>query len=240
MRNTTLIAALGSVIAASAAQASVAFTYTSLADWQANASAGTGNAVFNGSTQLIDTLAGATESGGTVSSSYVHSWSNFNATSWGSYTPGLPGVFSNQGTMALVGSIHLPGNYMQAGPNGNTMRIEFPNYAGGSLPNTGIYGLGVAYRFVDGTNTAVSGFMTVYFSNGSNISIGQNTLTGTGFAGIWQADFASGQISAIVLSPSTSNGQVIVDTIYVGIVPAPGAVALVGVAGLIGSRRRRA
>jgi MYXO-CTERM domain-containing protein len=44
----------------------------------------------------------------------------------------------------------------------------------------------------------------------------------------------------VVFSAGQPNTTITITDIYYGLVPAPGAVALVGVAGLVGSRRRRA
>jgi hypothetical protein len=136
-------------------------------------------------------------------------------------------------------------------------------FATGSLDNTNIGGsnttgtpFSMTFTF-SGSGSAPANFMGgVAFdftvTPGQLISVtatytGGNATTGTYnaagaptalFVGFWSS---GGQgIDSVTFTAGGANTTFEITNIYYGLVPAPGAIALVGVAGLVGSRRRRA
>ena len=87
-------------------------------------------------------------------------------------------------------------------------------------------------------------------AEGAVIFLYDNTLQSTlflrysGDSGVqWtsgEIDLAAGHSFTVNVNPSIANGSTEVGTVLNFAVPAPGAVALLGVAGLVGGRRRRA
>jgi hypothetical protein len=221
-----LIAISAAALSTAAASASVNLT-TSTASW-------TSAATYYATTTLItDTLQYATQTSGnlvtsTSSGNGYHSWADWTATS---PAPGTQLTLSAAGTS---------GAFMTANDNQSSIKITFTNNTGNA--QTGVMGAGVAFSF-DSSGVPATGDITVSFANGLSSSLTQVNLS-SGFVGVWNENPISGnwyKIASITISVSGSNpGVLSVGSVYVGLVPAPGAVALVGVAGLVGSRRRRA
>ena len=108
------------------------------------------------------------------------------------------------------------------------LTFEFPSAATFPVRGFGIYfgnAVGVPYN------------ITLYV-NGDEI--GQQTITTTAsqFLGIYADSLLDDDITSITMSLSVNRGLSITGSAF-ALVPAPGAVALLGVAGLIGTRRRR-
>jgi len=95
----------------------------------------------------------------------------------------------------------------------------------------GIYSVGFNISFTPGPDTAG---VTVTVNGVHNLVVNG---AATGFVGVYAGAIGDGRIDTI--SFSLSSGQsAIVTGFTVGVIPAPGAIALLGAAGLISRRRR--
>jgi hypothetical protein len=220
-----LIAISAAALTAASASASVNLT-TSTASW-------TNAATYYASTTLItDTLEYAVQTSAnlvtsTANGNGYHSWANWTAS-------------SGTGSSLTLSAAGTSGAFMTANDNQSSIVITFTNNTGNA--QTGVMGAGVNFSFLASGNP-VLGDITVSFANGLSSSLTQVNLS-SGFVGVWNENPISGtwyKIASITISVTGANPGVLdVSSVYVGLVPAPGAVALVGVAGLVGSRRRRA
>ena len=90
-------------------------------------------------------------------------------------------------------------------------------------------------------NTAAEGAVIFLYDNTSQSTL---FLRYSGDSGVqWtsgEIDLAAGHSFTVNVNPGFANGSTEVGTVLNFAVPAPGAVALLGVAGLVGGRRRRA
>lgn len=131
------------------------------------------------------------------------------------------------------------GNMSSAG--GNTVTVG--NYAGAgvqvvtiSFPGAGTFpvrGFGIYYT--GGTGSPFTVFASI---NGANNSV-QTVATGSNnFLGFYQDSNVGLDITNVQLVFSTGNGLTITGSAF-ALVPAPGAMALLGVASLVSTRRRR-
>jgi len=221
-----LIAISAAALSTAAASASVDLS-TDVGSW-------TGDATYYATTTLInDTLQYAVQTSANLVTSHgngngYHSWANWTATS---PSPGTQLTLSAPGTT---------GAFMTANDNQSSITITFTTNTGNA--QTGVMGAGVAFSF-DSSGIPATGDITVTFANGLSSSLSQVNLS-SGFVGVWNANPIGGvwyKIASITISVTGSNpGVLSVGNVNVGLVPAPGAIALVGVAGLVGSRRRRA
>jgi hypothetical protein len=187
-----------------------------------------------GTTLITDTLQYAVQTNSNLVTyaapgNGYHSWANWTAST------------TNGSALTLSGGYLNPNQLMTATPGGSNIVIAFDPATQPANPQQGIMGAGILYAF---TGAVSIDNITVTFDNGQSSSLGGATgaTSGSGFVGVWnQNPFGSNwyKVASITLSTSGA-GTLTIDTIYVGLVPAPGAVALVGVAGLVGSRRRRA
>jgi hypothetical protein len=107
------------------------------------------------------------------------------------------------------------------------------------MPLGGVRGIGGGFGFVDYFGNFVAGKIWLKLSTGDSII---KTITSPqSFVGFWVAD-PNQLITSIRVQPlgaSAASFFVNADTMYMGTVPAPGAIALLGAVGLVGSRRRR-
>jgi hypothetical protein len=216
MKNATLIATLGAATVAGMANAAVT-TYTQFS-----------NVTPNGWFQDAALISGAYYDPGT--------FSNFNTTSntggfgWEFFT-----VSATNGTIAFTG-----GNLVFTSTStSNEMDVLFTfNFAGPNAPTgtNGIYGFGINFSLADPTANFVG-----IGVNGASVG---NGPYGNGFAGVI-ANISTppapvnAPVSSVRFSFQAGSVATVTGTQY-AIVPAPGAVALLGAAGLISARRRRA
>jgi len=101
---------------------------------------------------------------------------------------------------------------------------------------------GSAIVQVQGNRSGLSGS---FASLGSNTTWDQLMAATTGSGATWGSQLLTGvsvaaAFAANTYDPSTSGNGVSVDVYGFSVVPAPGALALLGVAGIVGARRRRA
>lgn len=108
---------------------------------------------------------------------------------------------------------------------------------------SGLRGIGGGFRFFTANGQSVGGRIILRLSTGESII--RNFNSDEAFAGFWLTD-PSSTITGLTLEPfsgSTSNYYIGAHTLFLGYagvaIPAPGAIALLGAAGLIGATRRR-
>lgn len=218
MKNLNLAISAGALLASTTAMASVSVvgggTYN---QWVTAAPAtihGTPVANFTFNTDDLNNSVNATAS--TVTGGY----------GWGSYLANGTGTVQAQNVggareifTSAGGSVLFTFNY------GTNMVIP---------ANQGIYGM-----FIDFTTVPTSGVnLTVEWDNGGTYSFSAPT---SGTIAIWKTDGTN--ITSVSFAPNANTAgsqSIVIESISFAFVPAPGAVALIGVAGLVGSRRRRA
>ena len=151
-------------------------------------------------------------------------------TDWSSWT-----ATSSSGEMVSTGT----GIYST--PAGSSIILDFTGPIGPD--NGGLRGIGGGFQFFDSAGAFVPGKIWLKLSNGT--SIFRNFNTETAFAGFWLTD-PTLTITGLTIEPvgtAAVANFVGIDTLYLGFagapVPAPGAIALLGAAGLIATRRRR-
>jgi hypothetical protein len=228
MKNLIAISAAALTAASANAGYSNQDNYTS---WLAQGS-NSPTAVFNagpGYSPVVgytDTLHNATYSGGTVTGGHgVGVWS-------------LAGV-----TNATVGASGTADNTNVFGSNttGTPMSFTFTFTSPTGL--NGAFLGGVGFQFTLTPNQAIS--ITATFAGGGTTVVNTWTPTpgsagnpaGTIFVGFWGS--SNNAVTSVTFAANSQNTNMTFSDIYYGLVPAPGAIALVGVAGLVGSRRRR-
>ena len=125
---------------------------------------------------------------------------------------------------------------LMASAAGNPVVFSFPN-AGG---DPGVLGVGGNFRLYNSDGQKVDGRLWVRLANGS--SIVRNFTANDNFVGFWSDDMAAPITGMRIqaLGSSASSFVVGIDNLFIASVPAPGAVALLGAAALIGRNRRRA
>ena len=108
---------------------------------------------------------------------------------------------------------------------------------------SGLRGVGGGFRFFTANGQSVGGRIILRLSTGESII--RNFNSDEAFAGFWLTD-PSSTITGLTLEPfsgSTSNYYIGAHTLFLGYagvaIPAPGAIALLGAAGLISVTRRR-
>ena len=136
------------------------------------------------------------------------------------------------------------GQYIYSTPTGNALVFSFTganNSEGGF--RSGLRGIGGGFRFFSASGAPVSGRLILTISNGD--SVVRNFNSADAFAGFWLTDEHT-VITSLRLEPfGNTMGSYFIGahTLYLGYagtpIPAPGAVALLGAAGLIGVTRRR-
>jgi len=110
--------------------------------------------------------------------------------------------------------------------------LNFAYGFGSSLTNatTAFSALNFNTPFLGGTQVAVNGNDPAFQTAVSNTITGLNWAPGQSLVLRWNGVDLSGQ----------DNGLAIDNLVVTGVIPAPGAIALLGLAGLVGGRRRRA
>ena len=240
-----IVVALSAVLGGSAmAGYTNIFTTTDLADWR-----DLGGLGIDSSTSVFDPAL--------VTSEHIESFSSFTAGDypfisngngqdhWWSWSINAPDVAG--------GSVRVQANggdtAVYVTPLAQTMTINFDGWTG--LPGddgfvSGLRGVGGGFSFFDANGNRANGRMTLKLSDGSAIL--RNFNAPDAFAGFWLTD-PTLTITSLTLEPyGAGNGQKFVGatTLYLGYaggvggpVPAPGALALLAAAGLIGASRRR-
>lgn len=176
------------------------------------------------------------------------SFTNGTAANWWQWSASSSGGTVGFGTG--IGSSSSPDDpdraYIYASPVGSSLTFDF---TGATLPPpagsafvSGLRGIGGGFRFFSASGAAVNGRITLRLSNGD--SVVQNYNSDQAFAGFWLTDEHT-VITSLTLDRFGSSGAnffIGAHTMYLGYagVPAPGAIALLGAAGLVGATRRRA
>ena len=151
-------------------------------------------------------------------------------TDWSSWT-----ATSSANTGAMVST----GTGIYSAPAGSSIILDFTGPVGPE--NGGLRGIGGGFQFFDDAGAFVPGKIWLKLSDGT--SIFRNFNSETAFAGFWLTD-PTLTITGLTIEPAGTAAAanfVGIDTLYLGYagVPAPGAIALLGAAGLIATRRRR-
>jgi hypothetical protein len=221
MKNLTLIATLGTAATASVASASVT-TYNQFSN------AGTNPGWYQGVTSAQVTYGGYYDPG---------TFSNWSA----SGTGGTAGYGWEFFTMSIVnGSVIYTGGNLVISNTSSTAETDVTftfNYSGPNPPTgtNGIYGFGINLSFAPVSGTAVG-----VSANAASVSSG---TFNNGFIGV-VADITApaapvnAPIASVRFSFQGGTTVTITGTQYY-IVPAPGAIALIGLAGIAAARRRR-
>jgi len=140
---------------------------------------------------------------------------------------------ASQGTMSVASGVILA-NEVGAG-----LSFDLGPALGNS--GSGLHGFGGDFGFRDADGKRVAGTIELTLSTGD--SLVHEISAGNPFAGFWTLD-PSVTITGMSLRPLGTAGEnyrATVDQLYFGFagVPAPGAVALLGMAGAVASRNRR-
>lgn len=178
--------------------------------------------------------------GPSVSGSSGYSFvSNGTAANWWSWsaTGGSGGVTTSTG---------VDGDSIFSSPANSSLTFTFSGSTSTSAEDgfvSGLRGIGGGFRFFSASGQSVSGRIILRLSTGESII--RNFNNDDAFAGFWLTD-PSTTITGLTLEPfsgSTANYFIGAHTLYLGYagvaIPAPGALALLGLGGLVGGRRRR-
>lgn len=219
MSKTTILssALLGAALTASTASAALQTTGT-LASWLSGAS---GNGIASSWILPSNAPNGNYDWTGNVSSS-----SSISA------TIGDDGFYYAGITVSGSGLSAVGGNVLQISGSGGPVTVTFTF-------NANVVGAGFLVSSAS-PPTSVTVFNNGLVGTSSAIAIDpalNGGGTGVGFFGVWAQ---SGADTFTSISVTLNSGQTIaLSGAYLQLVPAPGAVALLGVAGMVGSRRRR-
>jgi hypothetical protein len=172
----------------------------------------------------VDTLSNATVSGATVVGG--HGWGAYTVTSTNTTS-----VLSVSGSGAARSIVATP----TPNTNSNTINFSFDDSSGAL---GGVYSMGIFFTVSSAANEPPAPLVVATFNGNGQVYNGSfNTAPGVNFIGFWSD--SSEEVLDITLIFGTGSIITVTDLEF-NLVPAPGAVALVGVAGLVGSRRRRA
>lgn len=137
-----------------------------------------------------------------------------------------------------AGSLQTTGTGLYATQAGATVTMNFT--ADYEMPMGGVRGIGGGFQFVNDAGQAVAGKIWLKLSTGE--SIFRTISSANQFMGFWVAD-PNQTITSFKIQPMGAGAAFFVgaETMYLGtaVIPAPGAVALLGAAGLIGGAGRR-
>jgi hypothetical protein len=207
------------VASANAGYTSEVIAFTDLADWQ-NAPADADINLFGAGysavyyTENFEGLAsGSSVSGGA-------DWAAWTATS-------------------SAGLLQTTSTGLYAAQAGATITMNFT--ASYPMPMGGVRGIGGGFQFVNAEGEAVAGKIWLKLSTGESIL--RTISSANQFMGFWVAD-PNQTITSFQIQPTGTSAAYFVgaETMYLGtaVIPAPGAIALLGAAGLIsGAGRRR-
>jgi|LauGreDrversion4_2_1035121.scaffolds.fasta_scaffold33793_2 hypothetical protein len=216
MNFTYSIAAAAAVCAS--ANAAV-YTYTNLSAWQ----------------QAVDNPAIDLFPAGTSPSFITETFSGLTPGSSSGYSGGTG--WNSWAAASSGGTVNANSSGLYSQPAGTSLLFTFGPPAAGEA---GVLGIGGDFRFFNSDGVAQDGRIWVRLANGA--SIVKTFTAADSFVGFWTNDLAA-PIAALRIQPvgaSASTLFVGVDNLYFGTVPAPGAICLLGAAGLIGANRRRA
>lgn len=212
------IAACSLIASANAGYTSDVIAFTDLTEWQ------------NAPTDADINLFGA----GYTAEYYTE---DFKGLATGSSVSGGAGWASWTAT-ASVGSLQTTGTGLYAAQAGATVTINFT--APYEMPMGGVRGIGGGFQFVNDAGQAVAGKIWLKLSTGE--SIFRTISSANQFMGFWVAD-PNQTITSFKVQPMGTAAAYFVgaETMYLGtaVVPAPGAIALLGAVGLLSSARRR-
>ncbi|MBU3684700.1 MAG: hypothetical protein FGM39_11950 [Phycisphaerales bacterium] len=148
------------------------------------------------------------------------------------------------GSLALGGSGAGSYLYAERGVGSTGYQGMLFGLNGPTSLSTGLYGVGAYVRLFDASGNAIAGTVQVAINGVPSSSgfSGQAAVVSVGssggFVGFWIDNTNLTTWITSLWVGSAAAPRVAVDTLYLG-VPAPGALALLGAAGLVGSRRRR-
>ncbi len=220
MKNIALAALSAAALVASANASYIAdvIAFNSLAQWQAAPSDPKLNLFPGHTAQFYTENFNGPDSVGAASISGGSGWASWTAT-------------------ASNGSLTSTGTSVQAANVGASLDFTFTEPF--TMPLGGVRGIGGGFGFVDTFGNFVAGKIWLKLSTGDSII--KTISTEQTFVGFWVTD-PDQVITSIRVQPlgtAAASFRVNADTMYMGTVPAPGAIALLGAVGLVGSRRRR-
>jgi hypothetical protein len=159
----------------------------------------------------------------------------------GSYPSVSGGADWNAWTVSAEGGLTATGTTVYGTNNGASLKITFGDKPG--TDGSGLHGVGGKFRFLDDSGAFFTGNVRIELSNGT-AEVRSFSKTNQ-FAGFWSTDplltITSMEIMPYGLTPP--DFSIGIQDLYLGYagvpVPAPGALALLGAAGLVGLARRR-
>lgn len=219
MKNLALATLSAFALAASANAGYVpdVISFTSLAEWQAAPSDPELNLYPGRTAQFYTEDFNGPARFGAASISGGSGWASWTAT-------------------ASNGSLSSTGSSIYAANAGASLNFNFTEPY--DMPLGGVRGIGGGFGFRDTFGNFVAGKIWLKLSTGDSII--KTITTEHPFVGFWVAD-PNQVITSIRVQPlgnAAANCSVDANTMYLGTVPAPGALALLGAAGLVGARRR--
>ncbi len=211
MKSFVLFATVGVVSSAASAGLTSAIAFSNLKDWEAAAELAGPSMVT-----VFDSLSGFAPEV-TKSLSGGSGW-----TSW---------------TVSAESGVRGGKSFISSAVAGQSLFFDF---TGSTFAKGGLHGIGGNFGFRDDAGTFQPGSILLTLSSGE--SIYQTFTSKTDFAGFWLTDPAV-TITGMSLQPVSGSNlaaySVSVDNLYFGGVPAPGALTLLGVAGICTATRRR-
>jgi hypothetical protein len=219
MKNLALVTLSAIALAASANAGYIAdvISFTSLTEWQAAPSDPELNLFPGHTAQFYTENFNGPASFGAASISGGSGWASWTAT-------------------ASNGSLSSTGSSIYAANAGASLNFTFTEPF--DMPLGGVRGIGGGFGFRDTFGNFVAGKIWLKLSTGDSII--KTITTEQSFVGFWVAD-PDQVITSIRVQPlgdAAASFSVDANTMYLGTVPAPGAIALLGAVGLVGSRRR--
>ncbi len=207
--------------------------------------------VSSASAGIVDTIAftnfSAWANEGPVLADFPAAWGTeievetFDAVADGSYSSLSGGEgWSAWAMTASAGSLLAEGGMVAAGKPGGGLTF---NFAGALDPTgSGLHGIGGDFGLRNAAGSWMPGRIILTLSSG--IKLIHDVNSDNPFAGFWIAtpEVTITSLTVMPYGTDASTTSVSINNLYLGfagIVPAPGALALLGVAGMASSRRRR-